>query len=72
VAGERVAAGVDLDLEAGSSLADHGPSVPLRHAFQQQKKDEGMTAEQAKQSPQACDLRCWVGLAGLEPATERL
>jgi hypothetical protein len=31
-----------------------------------------MTAEQAKQVLQACDLRCWVGLAGLEPATERL
>jgi hypothetical protein len=72
VAGERVAAGVDLDLEAGSSLADHGPSVPLRHAFQHQKKDEGMTAEQAKQSAQAVDLGVCVGLAGLEPATERL
>jgi hypothetical protein len=33
-AGERVTAGVDLDLEAGSSLADHGPSVLPRHAFQ--------------------------------------
>ena len=27
---------------------------------------------QAEQVLQACDLRCWVGLAGLEPATERL
>jgi hypothetical protein len=34
--------------------------------------DEGMTAEQAKQSAQAVDLGVWVGLAGLEPATERL
>jgi hypothetical protein len=72
VAGERVAAGVDLDLEAGSSLADHGPSVPLRHAFWQQKNDEGMTTEQTKQSAQAVDLGFCVGLAGLEPATERL
>jgi hypothetical protein len=31
-----------------------------------------MTAEQAKQVPQACDLGRCVGLAGLEPATERL
>jgi hypothetical protein len=31
-----------------------------------------MTAEQAKQVLQACDLRRSVGLAGLEPATERL
>jgi hypothetical protein len=37
-----------------------------------QKNDQGMTAEQAKQSPQASDLRLCVGLAGLEPATERL
>jgi hypothetical protein len=33
---------------------------------------QGMTAEQAKQVPQAGDLGVWVGLAGLEPATERL
>jgi hypothetical protein len=52
-AGERVTAGVDLALEAGSSLADHGPSVLLRHAFWQRKNDEGMTTEQAKQSAQA-------------------
>jgi hypothetical protein len=71
-AGERVTAGVDLDLEAGSSRADHGPSVLLRHAFQHQKNDEGMTTEQAKQSTQAVDLGVCVGLAGLEPATERL
>jgi hypothetical protein len=71
-AGERVTAGVDLDLEAGSSLADHGPSVLLRPASQQQKNDEGMTTEQAKQSAQAVDLGFCVGLAGLEPATERL
>ena len=32
-AGERVTAGVDLDLEAGASLADHGLSVLLRHAL---------------------------------------
>jgi hypothetical protein len=51
VAGERVAAGVDLDLEAGSSLADHGPSVPLRHAFQHQKKDEGMTTDKQSNQP---------------------
>jgi hypothetical protein len=37
-----------------------------------QKNDQGMTAEQAKQAQQACDLRFLVGLAGLEPATERL
>jgi hypothetical protein len=71
-AGEGVAAGVDLDLEAVASLADHGPSVLLRHAFWQQKNDEGMTTEQAKQSVQAADLGILVGLAGLEPATERL
>jgi hypothetical protein len=41
-------------------------------SFWWQKKDQGMTAEQAKQAPQAYDLRRWVGLAGLEPATERL
>jgi len=41
VAGERVTAGVDLDLEAGSSLADHGPSVLLRHAVWHQKNDDG-------------------------------
>jgi hypothetical protein len=28
--------------------------------------------QQARQVPQACDLRLLVGLAGLEPATERL
>jgi hypothetical protein len=39
-AGEGVTAGVDLDLEAGSSLADHGSSVLLRQAFWQQKNDE--------------------------------
>jgi hypothetical protein len=43
--------------------------VPLRHANWHQKNDQGMTAEQAKQVPQACDLRFSVGLAGLEPAT---
>jgi hypothetical protein len=40
--------------------------------FWWQKNDQGMTAEQAKQSTQAVDLGFWVGLAGLEPATERL
>jgi hypothetical protein len=40
--------------------------------FWWQKNDQGMTAEQAKQSAQAVDLGVWVGLAGLEPATERL
>jgi hypothetical protein len=40
--------------------------------FWWQKNDQGMTAEEAKQVPQACDLRLPVGLAGLEPATERL
>jgi hypothetical protein len=66
-ANERVAAGVDLDLEAVAALADHGCflcwSCP---------SGARMTAEQAKQVPQACDLRGCVGLAGLEPATERL
>jgi hypothetical protein len=71
-ASKRVTAGVDLDLEAGSSLADHGPSAFPRHAVQHQTNDEGMTTEQAKQSAQAVDLGVWVGLAGLEPATERL
>jgi hypothetical protein len=70
--GEGVAASVDLDLEAGASLADHGPSVLLRHALWHQKNDQGMTAEQAQQSAQAVDLGICVGLAGLEPATERL
>jgi hypothetical protein len=51
VAGERVAAGVDLDLEAGTSLADHGPSIPLRPAFRQQKKDEGMTTDKQSNQP---------------------
>jgi hypothetical protein len=40
--------------------------------FWWQKNDQGMTAEQAKQSAQAVYLGFWVGLAGLEPATERL
>jgi hypothetical protein len=31
-----------------------------------------MIAEQARQVSQAYDLLLWVGLAGLEPATERL
>jgi hypothetical protein len=47
-------------------------SVLLRHAFWQQKNDEGMTTEHAEQSAQAVDLGVCVGLAGLEPATERL
>jgi transposase len=38
----------------------------------QHRSVQGMTAEQAKQVSQACDLRLSVGLAGLEPATERL
>jgi hypothetical protein len=59
VAGERVAAGVDLDLEAGTSLADHGPSIPLRPAFRQQKKDEGMTTD--KQSNRRRRVTCGVG-----------
>jgi hypothetical protein len=49
-AGERVAAGVDLDLEAGASLAGHGPFDLLCHVFWQQKNDEGMTTEQSKAS----------------------
>ena len=39
-AGEGVTAGLDLDLEAGASLADHGSSALLRQVGWQQENDE--------------------------------
>jgi hypothetical protein len=59
------------------SVARRGPTNKTRNPmlvmpFRCQKNNQGMTAEQARQVPQACDLPWWVGLAGLEPATERL
>jgi hypothetical protein len=47
-----------------------GPQLVM--PFRCRMNDQGMTAEQARQVPQASDLRLSVGLAGLEPATERL
>ena len=48
-AGERVAAGVDLHLQAVAALPDHGGILSLVSPLSRQKNDQGMTAEQAKQ-----------------------
>ena len=52
--------------------ADFGAIQQAEHGEGTQQPHRGMTAEQAKQEPQASELRFLVGLAGLEPATERL
>jgi hypothetical protein len=57
---------------AGELPAAGGEVAQIQPPFWWQKNDQGITAEQAKQSTQAIDLGFWVGLAGLEPATERL
>jgi hypothetical protein len=59
--------------DAGDEADEHGQDVlGPASCFVMPSCSRGMTREQAKQVPQACDLRRWVGLAGLEPATERL
>jgi hypothetical protein len=68
----RASGAAALDLEAVTALADHGCFLRWTCPYCDQKNDQGMTAPQAKQSTQAADLGSWVGLAGLEPATERL
>jgi len=47
VAGERVATGVDLHLQAVAALADHGGILGLVSPVSPKKNDRGMTAEQA-------------------------
>jgi hypothetical protein len=42
-AGERVAAGVDLDLQAVAALADHGGILGLVSPMSPQVNDQGMT-----------------------------
>ena len=51
-AGERVTAGVDLDLEAVAVLAlsDHGGTLCWSCRSDSEKNDQGMTAEQARQA----------------------
>jgi hypothetical protein len=48
-AGEGVAAGVDLHLQAAAALPDHAASVPPWSVLLRQKKDKGLPAEQARQ-----------------------
>jgi hypothetical protein len=68
-AGEGVAAGEHLDLQAAAALPDHPASNLGCHSILGQKNDIGMTSGQARQVVQACDLRLWELAGGLEPPT---
>jgi hypothetical protein len=68
--GAAFAAG--LGAGAGELVAAGGAAGDPDAAQQVQGRLRMLTTEQAKQSTQAVDLGVCVGLAGLEPATERL
>jgi hypothetical protein len=58
------------ELRAGDGPGRRLPT-PFRRVGSVASSDRGMTAGQAEQVRQARGLLLWVGLAGLEPATER-